>query len=405
MMNIQKIRADFPILHQKVNGFSLIYLDNAATSQKPQVVIDALVRYYQQYNSNVHRGAHYLANQATIAFDQARNKVKAFVNARHYEEIIFTRGTTESINLVAFCFGERFVSEGDEIIISEMEHHANIVPWQMLCQRKKATLKVIPIFDNGTLDLATFQNLLSPKTKLVAITHVSNVLGTINPIQDIIKKSHEVGAKVLVDGAQSAPHFKVDLQALDADFFVFSGHKVFAPTGIGILYGKKELLEEMPPYQGGGAMIKEVTFAQTTYNQLPHKFEAGTPNIGDVIALGTAIDYIQEIGIENIARQEHTLTQYAIEQMSEIEGIHLIGTAPEKVSVVSFMIDGIHPYDLGMMLDANGIAIRTGHHCAQPLMKRYGVEGMARASFAFYNTQEEIDTFCTNIRQAMTILA
>ncbi|MCS7004222.1 MAG: cysteine desulfurase [Cytophagales bacterium] len=404
MLSLEHYRRDFPILHQKVNGFPLVYLDNAATSQKPQVVIDALVNYYQKINSNVHRGAHYLADQATIAFDETRKKVQKFINAQYPEEIIFTKGTTESINLVAFSFGEAFVSPQQEILITEMEHHANIVPWQMLCERKKAILKVVPVLEDGTLDIESFYRFLSPNTSLVAITHVSNVLGTINPIQEIIQVAHAAGAKVLVDGAQSVPHFQVNVQELDADFFVFSGHKIFGPTGVGILYGKKELLELMPPYQGGGAMIKEVTFERTTYNRLPHKFEAGTPNIADVIGLGVALDYVQNIGIENIALQEHALTEYATQQLQQIPSLKIIGNTPNKVSVISFVISGIHHYDLGMLLDANGIAIRTGHHCAQPLMRRFGVEGTARASFAFYNTKEEIHKLCEGVEKAIAVL-
>jgi cysteine desulfurase/selenocysteine lyase len=403
-LNITEIRKDFPILHQVVNGHPLIYFDNAATSQKPKQVIEAVSSYYETLNANVHRGAHYLADKATTEFENTRKALQKFLNAQLVEEIIFTKGTTESINIVAHSFGKRFVEKGDEIIISGMEHHANIVPWQMLCEEKGAILKVIPITDKGELRMDEYARLLTSRTKLVAVAHVSNVLGTVNPVNEIIRLAHQVGAKVLLDGAQSSPHFDLDVQALDADFFVFSSHKIYGPTGVGVLYGKKVLLDEMPPYQGGGEMIKEVTFEKTIYNDLPHKFEAGTPNIADVIALQYALDFLNSVGKKNIAAHENELLKYATQSLSSLNGLRIIGTAAEKVSVISFVIEGVHHYDLGMMLDANGIAIRTGHHCAQPLMKRYGVEGTARASFAVYNTTQEIDTFVVEVEKAMKVL-
>jgi len=392
-IDINKIREEFPVLNQEVNGFPLVYFDNAATSQKPTEVLEALNGYYRGYNSNVHRGAHTLAAKATDAFEATREKVRDFVGAAHTEEIIFTKGTTEAINLVAYSYGRAFIKEGDEIIISAMEHHSNIVPWQVLCEEKGAVLKIIPVSSEGELDYEAFENLLSEKTKFVAVVHVSNSLGTVNDVQRIIAAAKKVGAKVLLDGAQSSPHFNIDVQALDCDFYVFSGHKIYGPTGIGALYGKKEILEAMPPFLGGGEMIKEVTFAKTTYNELPYKFEAGTPNIGDTVALKNAIEFIERIGKDNIADHENSLLLYATEKMRAIPGIRLVGTAKNKVSVISFLMEGVHHFDLGMMLDARGIAIRTGHHCTQPLMNEFGIDGTARLSLAVYNTKEEIDTF------------
>jgi cysteine desulfurase/selenocysteine lyase len=393
MIDIQSIRKDFPILHQQIQGHPLVYLDNAATSQKPQSVIDALSGYYSGYNANIHRGIHTLAEKATLAFEETRQTVKQFINAASLEEIIFTRGTTESINLVANSFGRKFISKGDEIIISTLEHHSNIVPWQLLCEEKGAILKVIPINDAGEIDMEAYEKLLTEKTKLVSIVHISNALGTINPAEKIITLAHKKGAKVLLDGAQSAPHLEIDVQKLDCDFYIFSGHKLYAPTGIGVLYGKKDILNAMPPFLGGGEMIKEVTFEKTTFNVLPYKFEAGTPNIADTIALKYAIDYINKLGKENIANHENTLTKIASEGISAIQGVKLVGTAKEKASIVSFIVEGVHHLDIGMMLDASGIAVRTGHHCTQPLMKRLGIEGTIRASFAVYNTEEEVQYF------------
>ncbi|UZR96228.1 cysteine desulfurase [Chondrinema litorale] len=390
-MDIKHIREQFPAIHQEVNGFPLIYFDNAATSQKPKEVIDALNAYYEGYNSNVHRGAHTLAAKATDAFEDTRESVRAFLGAKHIEEIIFTKGTTESINLVAYSFGRKFINEGDEIIISGMEHHSNIVPWQILCEEKGAKLNVIPIKENGELDYDVFESLVSEKTKLVAVAYVSNSLGTINDVKRIIAKAKSANAKVLLDGAQSSPHCHINVAELDCDFYAFSGHKVYGPTGIGALYGKKEILEEMPPFLGGGEMIKEVTFAKTTFNDLPYKFEAGTPNIGDTVALKNAIDFVNRVGKEEIAAYELELLEYATEKMKQIAGIKLVGTAAEKVGVISFLMDGVHHFDLGMMLDARGIAIRTGHHCTQPLMSSFGIDGTARVSFAVYNTKEEVD--------------
>lgn len=404
MLDVTKIREDFPILHQEVNGFPLVYFDNAATSQKPQIVIDALMGYYNGYNSNIHRGAHALADKATGAFEHTREMVREFINAPSTEQVIFTKGTTEGINLVASSYGRQEVHAGDEIIISTMEHHSNIVPWQLLCEEKGATLKVIPITDQGELIFEEFEKLLSPKTKLVAIAHVSNALGTINPIKEIVQAAHAVGAPVLVDGAQSSPHFVIDVQDLDVDFFVLSAHKMYGPTGIGVLYGKKELLEKMPPYLGGGEMIKEVRFEKTTFNELPYKFEAGTPNIGDTIAFSSAIEYINQVGKENIAQYEQELLDYCEAKLQEIDGLEIVGQAKNKASVISFKIDGVHHYDLGLLLDANGVAIRTGHHCTQPLMHRFGIDGTARASFAMYNTKEEIDTFVAAVHKAVDML-
>ncbi len=399
MLDIEKIREEFPVLHQEVNGYPLIYFDNAATSQKPQEVIDALDNYYKGFNSNVHRGAHSLAAKATDEFEKTRDKVRQFLGAAHTEEIIFTKGTTEAINLVAYSFGRAFIDKGDEIIISAMEHHSNIVPWQILCEEKGAHLKVIPVTTKGELDYEAYENLLSDKTKLVAVVHVSNSLGTVNNVQRIIAGAKKVGAKVLLDGAQSSPHFDIDVQALDCDFYVFSGHKVYGPTGIGALYGRKALLEVMPPFLGGGEMIKEVTFEKTSYNELPYKFEAGTPNIGDTIALKNALDFVERIGKSKIATHEQELHDYAVDKMKEVPGIKLIGTSQNKVSVISFLLEGVHHFDLGMMLDAKGIAIRTGHHCTQPLMNEFNIDGTARVSLAVYNTKAEIDTFINALQK------
>jgi cysteine desulfurase/selenocysteine lyase len=397
--DITAIRSDFPILGVEVNGKPLVYFDNAATTQKPQRVIDALIDYYSHYNSNVHRGVHHLSQVATDAYEGARLKMATLMNAPSASEIIFTRGTTESINLIAFSFGEAFVNEGDEIIISAIEHHSNIVPWQLLCQRKKAVLKVIPVLDNGVLDLEIYQELFSNRTKLVAVGHISNTLGTINPIAEMIRMAHEYSVPVLIDGAQGLPHGKVDVQELGCDFYCFSGHKIYGPTGIGGFYGRIELLDQMPPYQGGGEMIKDVSFAHTTFNDVPYKFEAGTPNIADAIGLAAAVDYLEGIGWEAIEKQEHALLVYATEKLIQEEGITIIGTAPDKASLISFLIDGVHPLDAGTILDHFGIAIRTGNHCTQPLMDRFCITGTMRASFSFYNTFEEIDNMKTAIRK------
>ena len=390
-LNVARIREDFPILAQRVHGKPLVYLDNAATSQKPQAVIDSLARYYSSQNANIHRGVHTLSELATYEYEKARGKIKLFLNASDSREIIFVRGATEGINLVAQSYGRKFIKAGDEIIISAMEHHSNIVPWQMLCEQVGAVLRVIPINDDGELLMDEYDKLLNSKTKFVSIVYLSNSLGTINPVKDIIKRAHKRGIPVLVDGAQSTSHLSVDVQDLDCDFYVFSGHKVFGPTGIGVLYGKTALLESMPPYQGGGDMISSVTFEKTTYNALPYKFEAGTPNIAGVIALGVAIDYVRTIGLDAIAAHERELVNYATEKLSAIDGIRIIGTAKEKSSVVSFVMENIHAHDIGTIVDREGIAIRTGHHCTQPVMKRFGIPATARASFAFYNTRHEID--------------
>ncbi|SFC15423.1 cysteine desulfurase / selenocysteine lyase [Flexibacter flexilis DSM 6793] len=391
--DVAKVREDFPILHQSLNGKPLVYFDNAATTQKPRTVIDAISHYYQNYNANIHRGIHTLAEKATAEYERTRQTVRAFIGAAHAEEIIFTRGTTEGINLVAATYGRQNLKAGDEVIVSHMEHHSNIVPWQMLCEEKGATLRVIPITDSGELVLEEYAKLLSEKTKIVSVVFASNSLGTINPIADIIRQAHAVGAKVMIDGAQATSHLDVDVQAIDCDFYAFSSHKLYGPTGIGVLYGKKELLEAMPPYQGGGEMISDVSFARTTYNDLPYKFEAGTPNIADTIALRAAIEYINQWGKPVIAQYEDSLLQHATTRLQNIDGVRLIGTAKHKVSVNSFVVDGIHPFDLGVMLDAKGIAVRTGQHCTQPLMERLCIEGTSRASFALYNTIEEIDYF------------
>ena len=403
MLDIQKVRADFPILSQKVNGKLLVYFDNGATSQKPQVVIEAISKYYQEINANIHRGVHTLSQLATDAYEIARGKIQKHINAENPFEIIFTSGTTHAINLVANGFAS-ILKRGDEILVSAMEHHSNIVPWQMLCEKTGAVLKVIPMNENGELILSEFDNLLSHKTKIVTVNHISNALGTVNPIKYIINKSHEFGAAVLIDGAQAVPHLKPNVQELDCDFYVFSGHKICGPTGTGILYGKQEWLRKLPPYQGGGEMIKEVTFEKTTYADLPHKFEAGTPNIEGGIVLGTAIDYLNEIGFDNIQQQENELLDYATAQLLAIDGLKIYGTAKEKTSVISFNIGNIHPYDIGVIVDKLGIAVRTGHHCAQPVMDFFKIPGTIRASFSFYNTKEEIDIFVSAIKKAKMML-
>ncbi len=404
-LDVYTIRQQFPILNRDVKGKPLVYFDNAATSQKPQVVIDALINYYTGYNANIHRGIHTLAEEATAAFELTRDAVKQFIHAGSREEVVFTRGTTESINLVAYTWGRQNIKEGDEIVISAMEHHSNIVPWQILCEEKKAVLKAIPVNDDGEILFDEFEKLLSSKTKLVSVVHASNSLGTINPVKKIIDAAHQKGIVVMVDGAQSTVHLDIDVQEMDCDFFAFSSHKLYGPTGIGVLYGKKKLLESMPPFQGGGEMIKQVTFEKTTYNDLPYKYEAGTPNIADTIALKTALDFIHETGKEKIRRHENELLKYATAQLEPIPGLHIIGKAKEKVSLVSFVIDNIHPQDLGILLDNRGIAVRTGHHCTQPLMDRFCIPGTVRASFAMYNTKEEIDELVKGLQKAIKMLA
>lgn len=403
VLDVDAIRADFPILHQTVNGKPLVYLDNAATSQKPKAVIDAIDNYYKQYNSNIHRGAHHLAQLATEAYEGARKTIADHLNAQS-KEINFVRGTTEAINLIAATYGRKFLQAGDEIIISGMEHHSNIVPWQMLCEEKSAVLKVIPLNSAGEIIFDEYLKLLSNKTKIVSVPYVSNALGTINPVKQIITEAHKAGAVVFIDGAQALPHMKVDVKDLDCDFLGFSGHKVFAATGIGVLYGKEELLNAMPPYMGGGEMIKQVTFQKTTYNDLPYKFEAGTPHIEGGIALGAAINYINSIGLDNISAYEHELLAYGTEKLTAIEGLKIIGTAKNKSSVLSFVVDGVHAYDLGVLLNEQGIAVRTGHHCCQPLMDSFGIEGTCRASLAFYNTFGEIDALVAGLNKAIRIL-
>ncbi len=395
--DVEKIREDFPILRQKVHGHPLVYLDSAATSQKPRAVLDAMQQFYLQDCSNVHRGVHLLSERATRAYEDGRGKVQRFINAAEAREIVFVRGTTEAVNLVAQTYGRKHVEAGDEILITAMEHHSNIVPWQILCQEKGAALRVAPVNDRGELIFAEFEKLLGPKTKVVSVTHVSNVLGTINPVREITEAAHRWGVPVFVDGAQAAPHGKIDVRDLDCDFYAFSGHKLFGPTGVGVLYGKSALLEEMPPYQGGGDMISSVTFEKTVYNTIPFKFEAGTPYIAGVIGLGAAIEYLNRIGLEAVAAYEHELLEHATRSLARVPGVRLIGTAREKASVVSFVLDGVHPHDIGTILDQRGIAIRTGHHCAQPLMDRFGVPATARASLAFYNTREEIDVLAEGV--------
>ena len=403
--DVARIREDFPVLHQMVNGKPLVYLDNAATTQKPQAVIDALVRYYSADNSNVHRGVHTLSQRATEDYDSGRSKARQFLNAASDEEIIFVKGTTDGINLVAHSYARQHLGEGDEIIISTMEHHSNIIPWQVLCQEKGAHLRVIPISDAGELLMDEYESLLSSRTKLVAITHVSNVLGTVNPIKQIVEMAHSQGVPVLVDGAQATPHMPVDVQKLGCDFYVFSGHKIYGPTGIGVLYGKAELLEAMPPYQLGSDMIKSVTFERTVYNDLPYKFEAGTPNIAGVIGMGAAIDYLTEIGMDRIENYEHGLLEYGTECLSGIDGVNIVGNAPGKASVLSFVMDCAHPHDIGTILDTEGGAIRTGHHCAQPLMNGYGVPATARASLSFYNTRDEVDLLVKAIDRVIEVFS
>ncbi|MEN5235119.1 cysteine desulfurase [Sphingobacterium faecium] len=402
--DINKVRADFPILKREVNGKPLVYLDNGATTQKSQSVIDAITHYYSEMNSNVHRGVHYLSQISTDAFEVTRRSIQAFINAKHEHEIIITTGTTHSINIIATCFGKVNIAAGDEIIISAMEHHSNIVPWQMICEDKGALLKVIPMNDKGELDIEAYKALFSEKTKIASFTYVSNSLGTINPVKEMIRIAHEHHVPVLLDAAQAIQHVKIDVQDLDVDFLAFSGHKMYGPTGIGVLYGKEDALNAIPPYQGGGDMIKEVTFEKTTYNELPFKFEAGTPNIEAGICLNAAIEYINAIGLEQIAVYEEELLNYATEQLATVPGIRFIGTAAHKSSVISFLIDGTHPYDVGVILDKLGIAVRTGHHCAQPVMDRFGIPGTIRASFALYNTKEEVDALVTGLRRAVNML-
>jgi cysteine desulfurase / selenocysteine lyase len=404
-LDVYAIRKLFPILNREVKGKPLIYLDNAATSQKPQSVIDALVNYYTGYNANIHRGIHTLAEEATAAFEATRDLVKEFIHASSREEIVFTRGTTEGINLVASTWGRKNVKAGDEIIISTMEHHSNIVPWQILCEEKGALLKVIPISDEGELLLDEYEKLISPKTRLVSIMHVSNALGTVNPVKKMIEVAHKAGAVVLVDGAQSVVHLDIDVQEMDCDFFVFSAHKLYGPTGTGVLYGKRKLLESMPVFQAGGEMIKEVTFEKTWYNDLPYKYEAGTPNIADTIAFKTALDFINNTGKEKIRKHEDELLSYASKQLEKVPGLKIIGKAKEKIGVISFVVEHIHPQDIGILLDNRGIAVRTGHHCAQPLMKRFGISGTTRASLAVYNTKEEIDELIYGLQKAIKMLS
>ena len=404
MLDIQKIRADFPILSEKVNGKPLVYFDNGATSQKPQIVIDAIATYYQEINANIHRGVHTLSQLATDAYEISRVKIQHHINAKLSHEVLFTSGTTFGINLVTNGFAS-ILKPGDEVIVSSLEHHSNIVPWQMLCEKTGATLRVIPMNEDGELIMEAFEALLSEKTKVVTVNHISNALGIINPIKYMIEKAHAVGAAVLIDGAQAVPHLKPDVQELDCDFYAFSGHKMCGPTGTGILYGKEEWLNKLPPYQGGGEMIKEVTFEKTTYADLPHKFEAGTPNIAGGIVLGTAVDYLNNIGFHNIQKQEEKLLEHATKRLLEIEGLKIYGTGKNKASVVSFNIDGIHPYDIGSIIDKLGIAVRTGHHCAQPIMNFFCIPGTIRASFSFYNTIEEIDAMVEAVKKAKTMLS
>jgi cysteine desulfurase / selenocysteine lyase len=403
--DVERIREDFPILRQRVRGLPLVYLDNAATSQKPQVVIDAIRNYYERDNANIHRGVHFLSERATEGYERARRTAQKFVNAADSREIIFTRGTTESINLVAQSYGRKHVAAGDEVLITAMEHHSNIVPWQILCEEKGVRLRVAPINDRGELLVEEFAKLLGPRTKLVALPHVSNALGTVNPVAELVELAHRWNAPVLVDGAQAAPHVSIDVQALGCDFYAFSGHKVYAPTGIGVLYGKAALLEAMPPYQGGGDMISSVTFEKTTYNKLPYKFEAGTPNVSGAIGLGAALDYVGALGIAEIAAHEEDLLACGTAALSAVPDLQLIGTAPHKAGVISFVMDGIHPHDIGTILDQEGIAVRTGHHCAQPVMQRFGVPATVRASFALYNTKQEIDALARGIHKVREVFA
>jgi cysteine desulfurase/selenocysteine lyase len=402
--DVTRIREDFPILNKNIRGKKLVYLDNAATSQKPQAVIDAMTRYYEEENSNIHRGVHYLSDRATQAYEEARAKVQHFLNASRLQEIVFVRGTTEGINLVAQSFGRANVQAGDEVLITGLEHHSNIVPWQILCQEKNANLRVVPINDKGEVIFAEYENLLTERTKIVSLAHVSNSLGTINPVKEMIAMAHSRGIPVLIDGAQAVPHMKVDVNDLDCDFYVFSGHKTFGPTGVGVLYGKAELLDRMPPYQGGGDMIKSVTFEKTIYNDIPFKFEAGTPNIAGGIGIGVALDYLSALDRDAISRHESNLLSYATQELLSVEGVRIIGTASQKAAVLSFVIEGIHPHDIGTILDDEGIAIRTGHHCAQPVMQRFGVAATARASFAMYNTEEEVDALVEGVEKVVEVL-
>ncbi|MET0635681.1 MAG: cysteine desulfurase [Chitinophagaceae bacterium] len=405
LLNVEEIRKQFPVLQREVKGRPLIYLDNAATTQKPQVVIDALVNYYTGYNANIHRGIHTLAEEATAAFEATRDTAKAFINAPSREEVIFTSGTTDGINLVASTWGRANIGEGDEIIVTGMEHHSNIVPWQLLCLEKKAVLKVIPVSESGELELDVYESLLGPRTKMVSLVHVSNALGTVNPVKQIIAMAHKAGAVTLVDGAQSSVHLDIDVQDMDCDFFVMSAHKLYGPTGVGILYGKRAILEAMPVYRGGGEMIKEVTFEKTTYNELPYKFEAGTPNIADVIAFKAAMDFVKEVGKEKVAMHEQELVEYATAKLEALPGLKIVGRGSHKASVVSFVIDQVHPADIGVLLDNQGIAVRTGNHCAQPLMDRYCIPGTVRASFAMYNTFEEVDQLVAALQKAIKMLS
>jgi len=405
ILDLQKIRRDFPILARDVRGKKLVYLDNAATSQKPQVVIDAIVRYYEQENANIHRGVHFLSELSTSKHDQARQSVQNFINAAHVRELIFVRGATEAINLVAQTYGRKHVGPDDEVLISAMEHHSNIVPWQILCDEKGARLRVAPINEAGELRLDEFEKLIGPRTRIIAVPHVSNALGTVNPLGKIVELAHARKIPVIVDGAQAAPHMRIDVQALGCDFYAFSSHKMFGPMGIGVLYGKTELLEAMPPYQGGGDMISSVTFEKTIYNKLPFKFEAGTPDVAGAIGLGAAVEYLTAIGMDKIAEHEHELLAYATDKVSAIPGVRLIGTAKEKASVLSFVMEGIHPHDIGTILDQEGIAIRTGHHCAQPVMQCFGIPATARASFALYNTKEEVDALAAGILKVQEVFS
>ena len=405
LLDIESVRSNFPILHTRVHGKPLVYLDNAATTQKPEIVLDTLDHYYREQNANIHRGVHHLSEVATFEYEKARGKVKNLIGASDTKEIIFTRGTTESINLVAASYGRQFLAKGDEVIISAMEHHSNIVPWQLICEEKEAVLKVVPMSDDGELLIDEFEKMLTPKTKMVAMVYVSNSLGTINPVKKIIDLAHANGTPVLIDGAQAVAHLKVNVCDLDCDFFAFSGHKIFGPTGIGMLYGKTSLLEKMNPYQGGGDMIRSVTFEKTTFNDLPHKFEAGTPNIAGAIGLGAAVDYLQHIGLNTVAEYEHDLLTYATESVSSVSGLRIIGTAKEKTGVLSFVLDNVHPHDIGTILDREGVAIRTGHHCTQPVMRRFNIPATARASFAMYNTKEEIDALVKGIEKVKEVFA
>ncbi len=403
-IDVRALREEFPVLHQQINGKPLIYFDNAATSQKPRVVIEALKQYYEQYNSNIHRGAHHLAAKATEAYEQSREAARRFLNASSIEEVLFVRGVTEAVNLVADCLSRAWLQAGDEVVISTMEHHSNIVPWQMACERTGAVLKVIPLNDLGDLDMAQAEALITPRTKVLSVVHISNALGTINPVKELVRKAKAVGALTFIDGAQGAVHLPVDVQGLDCDFYAFSGHKVYAPTGIGVLYGRRSVLEKLPPYHGGGEMIKEVTFEKTTYNDLPFKYEAGTPNIADAIALRYALEFVEQIGKEAMLRHEQALLTYATDLVSRIDGLQVIGQAKEKAGILSFVIEGVHHHDVGVLLDNMGIAIRTGHHCTQPLMRYLGLEGTSRASFAVYNTPEEVERFAEALQNAVNML-